>query len=421
MGGRSRDGGEALDPQDAFAQDTGVGPTPRGGRRLDLPDQIHVSRQRFPPEGHQGPTSLLARILHALDPGRVPTVRVSCVRLLLMASVVLGTTLAFAAPVGAADGGVRDVSVPTIARAASVKHATTVIGNGTPRSCTSAKVVRAVRKGGVIRFRCGDKPVVVKMRSTAKVVNTRKKVVIDGGGKVTLDGMGKRRILYMHTCDKRQKWATSHCQAQSFPLLVVQNIGFRNGYASGASANDGGGAILARGGRFKAVNVAFKNNRCSKVGPDVGGAAVRIGSGSPSAPNYVVNSTFTGGRCSNGGGISLWNASLRVYNSRFTNNKVTGHGLNPARAGTPGGGSGGAIYADVNTQHLRVAGTSVRNNSGRASSGAIFFVSNNREGRLTINDSTLANNPDPAHSRGLPGIFHLGRDARPTIVSSVIN
>lgn len=316
--------------------------------------------------------------------------------------------------------GVRDVPVPKQARAVNTSRPTTVIGTGTARSCTGAKVVRAVRKGGVITFNCGPRPVVIAMKRVAKVVNTRSKVVIDGGGLVTLDGRGKNRILYMHTCDRRQVWATSHCQRQLFPRLVVQNLTFRNGYAAGTSGEDGGGAILARGGQFKAVNVTFVNNRCGSVGPDVGGAAVRIGSGVPRAPAYVVNSTFTGGRCSNGGAISLWNASLKVYNSSFTRNRATGYGLNPAASGTPGGGSGGAIYTDVFTNHLTVSGALMRGNVGRASSGAVFFVSNNRQGRLRIRHSTLEGNRDPAHLRGFPGIYHLGRTSHPEITSSVI-
>ena len=341
--------------------------------------------------------------------------------LVAVAGAVVGAGLLTpAAPASASEAGARKVSVPKAARAASVKRPTTVIGNGTARSCTSAKVVKAVHRGGVITFDCGRKPVVIRMNRTAKVWNTRKKVVIDGGNKVTLDGRGKRRIIYMHTCDKRQRWATEHCQRQSFPRLVVQNITLRNGYAPGRTAHDGGGAILARGGHFKAVNVRFRNNRCARVGPDVGGAALRIGSGYASRPNFVVNSTFTGGRCSNGGGISLWNASLRVYNSRFENNRATGHGLNPARQGTPGGGSGGAIYADVFTQRLLVAGTVMRRNSGRSSSGAVFFVSNNRVGHLALNRSTLVDNADPAHSRGFPGIYHLGRYAKPVVVRSIV-
>jgi hypothetical protein len=59
-----------------------------------------------------------------------------------------------------------------------------VVGDGTPRSCTSAKVVAAVRAGGHVRFACGRKPVTITMRETAKVRNTRREVVLDGGGRV---------------------------------------------------------------------------------------------------------------------------------------------------------------------------------------------------------------------------------------------
>ena len=41
---------------------------------------------------------------------------------------------------------------------------------------------------------------------------------------MTLSGEGRRRILYMDTCDPAQKWTTSHCQAQASPQLVVQNL-----------------------------------------------------------------------------------------------------------------------------------------------------------------------------------------------------
>ena len=71
-----------------------------------------------------------------------------------------------------------------------------VIGNGKASSCTSAAVVAAVRAGGEIGFRCGPDPVTIVMRQTAKVLNTSRRVVLDGGGKVTLSGAGKRRILY---------------------------------------------------------------------------------------------------------------------------------------------------------------------------------------------------------------------------------
>ena len=49
-------------------------------------------------------------------------------------------------------------------------------------------------EGGIITFNCGPKPVTITMTATAKVVNTHR-TVIDGGGKVTLSGGGKIRIL----------------------------------------------------------------------------------------------------------------------------------------------------------------------------------------------------------------------------------
>src|SRR5690242_3057931 len=77
-----------------------------------------------------------------------------------------------------------------------------------PGSCTSQAVVRAVAAGGVITFSCGPRPVTIVMRATAKVRNTSARVVLDGGGTVTLSGGGVRRILYMDTCDPAQRWTT---------------------------------------------------------------------------------------------------------------------------------------------------------------------------------------------------------------------
>jgi hypothetical protein len=38
-----------------------------------------------------------------------------------------------------------------------------------------------------------------------------------------------------------------------------------------------------------------------------------------------------------------------VINSVFSHNRAVGRGANPKKAGTPGGGSGGAIHDDGNT------------------------------------------------------------------------
>ncbi len=145
-------------------------------------------------------------------------------------------------------------------------HPDRVVGTGTPASCTSAAVVTAVAAGGIITFDCGPAPVTITMTATAKVRNANgPRIVLDGGGKVTLSGGGQRRILYMNTCDQAQGWTTSHCQDQDHPQLTVQNLTFADGNSTGdLTEGGGGGAIFVRGGRFKVVNSRFVRNRCDR-------------------------------------------------------------------------------------------------------------------------------------------------------------
>ena len=296
-----------------------------------------------------------------------------------------------------------------------------VVGHGTARSCTSAAVVAAVRAGGTIRFSCGPKPVTIRMGTTAKVLNTRRDVVLDGGGRVTLSGGGKRRILYMDTCDPAQRFTTSHCQDQATPRLVVRNLTLTHGNATGERFDGGGGgAIFARGGRLRIERSTFVKNRCDPNGPDVGGGAVRALSQYHGLPVQVLDSRFTDNVCSNGGALSSIGVSWRVAHSRFDGNRAVGAGANPARAGTPGGGSGGAIYNDGNRFTLTITDSQLTGNHAREGGGAIFFVSNDRTGTLAIEDSVLRRNPsDGFETRGLPGIFFEGA-GRPTILRSVL-
>lgn len=326
--------------------------------------------------------------------------------------VLLALTVSLAVlpgPSYAADKGAKKVKVPAAAKAVDTSNPDRWVGNGTPGSCTSAAVVRAVKKGGIIRFRCGSAPVTIVMKATAKVVNTSRRVVLDGEGRVTLSGAGKRRILYQNTCDQRQIWTTSHCNDQSYPKLVVQNLRMVQGNSTGRTYDGGGGgAIFARGGRLKIVNTTFVRNRCDRSGPDIGGAAVRVLDQFRDEPVYVSGSRFKKGRCSNGGALSSIGVSWSIYNSVFTDNKAVGNGANPARSGTKGGGSGGAIYNDGNLMRLFVAGTTVTDNRANEGGGAIFYVSNDRSGTMAIAWSTLKRNVSERFET-IPGIFFLGK------------
>jgi hypothetical protein len=327
-------------------------------------------------------------------------------------------------PAGNPDG---KCAFPLEAQAEDTSNPTTVVGDGTPESCTSSAVVAAVAKGGIITFSCGDDPVVITLDETAKIFNdTGPKIVLDGGGKVTLSGGGKRRILYQDTCDQAQHWTTSHCQDQDHPQLTVQNLTFVDGNATGQlEEGGGGGAILVRGGRFKIVNSRFFHNQCDPTGPDLGGAAVRVLSQSQGLPVYVVNSTFGGkegygNSCSNGGGLSSIGVSYTVINSLFSHNTAIGNGANPAKNGTPGGGSGAGIYNDGNTFTLSLCGVKMNDNTANEGGGAIFFVSNDKSGSLVIKDSVLSHNPSLGfETPGYPGIFVIAK-GDPQVTNSTL-
>jgi hypothetical protein len=69
---------------------------------------------------------------------------------------------------------------------------------------------------------------------------------------------------------------------------------------------------------------------------------------------------------------------------------------------------------------VTLAGTAIRDNRANEGGGAVFFVSNDRTGTMTIRDSTLRHNPsDGFETDGLPGIFFLGA-RRPSISGSTL-
>ncbi len=320
------------------------------------------------------------------------------------------------------------VPVPPDGAAVDTSQPDRVIGSGTPASCTGQAVVDAVALGGKIRFNCGPNPVTITLPSTAKVFNNRPDVTLDGGGLVTLSGGDRVRILYQNTCDPAQVWTTSHCNNQETPRLTVQNIGFTQGNSTGQLTDGGGGgAIFVRGGQFKIVNSVFTRNRCETTGPDMGGGAVRVLSIYQNRPVYVVGSTFGGGlglgnSCSNGGALSSIGVSYSVYNSLLTHNSAVGNGANPARAGTPGGGSGGAIYNDGNSFTLSVYGSMVSDNYGVEGGSAVFYVSNDRSGLMTLSNSVFVRNPATRFgTAGLPGFFVLAAPGQPVVTNTTIS
>jgi hypothetical protein len=353
---------------------------------------------------------------------------------------LLGAGLLFGAVAGAHAAVVPDFGnpdghfyVPLSGRSVDTRHPNHVIGNGSPASCTSAAVVRAVAAGGIITFHCGPNPVTIVMTRTASVIKTRRLVVLDGGGLVTLSGGGKRRILYSDTC--AGTWSTDDCVDQPYPRIVVQNITFEDGYNDARQATctanapscwyggvDGGGAIYVEGGQFKAVNSQFVDNRCYSYGPDLGGGAIRALAQYENRPVYITNDTFRGGRCSNGGALSSISVQWDILNSEFTDNKAIGWGANPASRDTPGGGSGGAVYLDGRDDNVLIAGTVMDDDSAREGGGAVFDVVDTGWGALTFNQSHLQDDVS-GQFQTFPGVYYDidGHDTAPAMIKSTDN
>jgi hypothetical protein len=169
----------------------------------------------------------------------------------------------------------------------------------------------------------------------------------------------------------------------------------------------------------------FFHNVCDSTGTDIGGGAVRVLDQSMDQLVYVVSSTFGGSEtlgnvCSNGAGLSSIGVSYTVINSLFSHNRAIGNGANPAQPGTPGGGSGGAIYNDGNLFTLDICGSLIEHNRANEGGGAIFFVSNDRSGHLLIRDSVLRDNPSGEfETDGFPGIFVLAAEDPDTTGSTL--
>jgi hypothetical protein len=321
-------------------------------------------------------------------------------------------------------------TAPRAAALAAISTPSSVVGSGTAASCTGEKFIAAVAKGGVITFNCGSAPAIITLDRPAKIVNsTGPEIVIDGAGRVTLSGGGKSRILYLNTCDPAQTWTTDHCDNQDHPRLTLQNLTFVDGSSKNEPArlnehvtnHDGGGAVWVRGGRLKIINSRFFRNVCADTGPDIGGAGVRVFSQFQDQPVYVVSSTFggspeLGNRCSNGGAISSIGVSWSIYNSLFSHNRALGNGGNPAQSGTPGGGSGGAIYNDGNSMTLLLCGTVIERNNVVQHGSAIFFVSNDHSGMIVIDRSTITRNTGGSWYPTYPQISN--HDDTPIIVSA---
>jgi hypothetical protein len=236
--------------------------------------------------------------------------------------------------------------------------AATVVGDGTPASCTEDALRAALATSSLLRFDCGDEPVTVTLSSPIVVGLDDPDLVLDGGdgGLVTLDGGDATRLVELASSFERDT-----------PRVTVQRLGFAHGRAQGTDLDGGGAAIHRTGGSLDVIDCVFSDNVGNVSGQDTaGGAIFSLGGGTTT----ITGSTFVDNACSNGGALGNLGNDLVVVNSVFERNAATGTGGNPGD-----GGNGGTIAIDGEGRGVTLCGITIRESRANAFGGAVFRVS----------------------------------------------
>ena len=293
------------------------------------------------------------------------------------------------------------VNCPSAPALVDTSLADTVVGTGSPASCTESALRNAMASGGVIRFDCGADTHTIQLASQLDVTQN---TILDGEGKIVLDGGSSTRVLALNSSFE-----------QNSPSLTVQRLNFQNGRSgdTGQDTTSGGAAIYRVGGSLTVIDSQFSNNQAPATGQDIaGGAIYSLGGGE----TVISGSTFRNNRASNGGAIGNLHNDLTLINTSIQNNAATGSGGNPGN-----GGNGGGVYIDGNDQDVVMCGVDISNNDANAFGGGVFRVSNNHVGTHNIDRSTIDGNviPNNALASMAGGLYLQGVEA--TITATTVS
>lgn len=252
----------------------------------------------------------------------------------------------------------------------------TVVGNGTPRSCTLQALAQAVETGGHVTFACGSAPVTI---AVTRELRAPQNTMIDGGNLVTLDGGGKNRILV----------------SGNNRSLSVRNLRFINGAAAQTMEGEGiGGAVSGPYlNRIEVIHSTFENNNAGR-----GGGAVGVGT----AGSLVISgSTFKNNGAWYGGAVYSLLSPLTVVNSVFQGNSANTSGK-LGDGGAIGTDGASASPNDAEGGEVRICGTQITGNTGRGNGGGAYLWVYPPD-KITIDRTTVANNHAEPNGRNNPG------------------
>jgi predicted outer membrane repeat protein len=281
---------------------------------------------------------------------------------------------------------------------------TTIIGDGTPASCTFAALESAVQTGGTVTFDCGG-AVTIAIQQTLDITDID--LTLDGGNQVTLQGVNGVRMIDFRT----------YLASESM-TLTLRNLIIRDASVTGAQEAANGAAVRIRNQtgdplrepQLTTDNVQFINNRSYQTSTagnpyDYGGGAIYIRGGTLA----ILNSTFTNNLSDQGAGgaVHVLTSYIDITGSTFTGNSAT-----PVSSSSNNSGFGGAVYIDGARPPggliigPEIEATVFENNSGANSGGAIYV--NMYTGTLTMIDLHFEGNTVSGGANGLGGAVSGG-------------
>lgn len=269
------------------------------------------------------------------------------------------------------------------------------VGNGTPASCDGNAIQTALNGGGLVQFNCGaaDNTII------ANTYVIQDDTIIDGAGKITLDGEDLRQIFLVqpntslelrNIALKDGNFSSGGCvYGDSGSTVKVYHATFTSCAAmpgdggaiysvgtvisefsqfTGNSANDDGGAIFALGTVTVHDSLLANNTAASS------GAAIRLNGGTLD----VSYSLLTGNvAAETGGGIDIATGTVTISNSTFYDNRAD---------------QGGGIFSAGGSTDTEVKASTMIANRANAG-GAIFYFGN---GAFTFQSSIAAESLDLA-------------------------
>ncbi len=265
-----------------------------------------------------------------------------------------------------------------------------VVGDGTKASCTVSALRNALESGGNVSFSCGTEALTLSVTEPLLVPDATS---LDGGGKVTLDGAGKSRIL----------------QTASQSSVLLKGLTFQNGHSkqlAGKPDADGSGGAIHRGwqGKLYISDCHFNKNVADGEAGFGGGAIATSSSGWMT----LVNSTFSSNTAPLGGAVYSLLSELTIVNCHFEKNLADGD-------------SGGAVFTDgayvpPKAEHgsfgglISLCGSQFVDNQATKSAGAGFLYTYGID-QLSVNRCEFRGNSVTSKDPGLGGAMRIDAEA----------